>query len=639
MATIHILDTQTANQIAAGEVVERPMSVAKELIENGVDAGATEIEIEIAEGGVSYLRVTDNGAGMEREDMELAFVRHATSKIRQAEDIFSVSSMGFRGEALASIAAVAKVTLTTRTPAAQIGWQIRVEGGRHQPAEEVGAAVGTTVEVADLFFNTPARKKFLKTERTESGRIHALVGKLALAHTQVAFRLINNGRAVIETPGNGSLKDAFAAVYGAELAADMLAFEKSYDQLVISGLAGKPATLKSSRNWQTFIVNQRVVENAVLAKALTNAYQSLLPKRGYPVAVLRLTMDPERVDVNVHPQKREIKFVAEQDVFRPVYHAVLGALTAADTPEAIATDMRQVPAGVQRRNDEWQERLTQEVSRTERETASVPTQHRSSTESSPVDAAVGTENSEAARTFTAPASGPKREQPYASGRGQMLAETAWCDRYDAVRPPEDSTDTPLFTVTPEEELPVLPLGQIADCFIVCQRGEDLYIIDQHAAHERVRYDRLSQATERIPTQQLLLPVMLSLDSDDVALLLEHQDELSELGFSMEQAGPRVIRFTEVPADVPSDEHERMIEEIVQALHEYHTPNRAQLRHRTLAYAACRGAIKAGHRLQMRQMRQLITDLFATEKPFVCPHGRPVIVRFTPQDLAQLFRRT
>lgn len=639
MATIHVLDTQTANQIAAGEVVERPMSVAKELIENSVDAGATEIEVEIAEGGVSYLRVTDNGAGMERDDMELAFVRHATSKIRQAEDIFSVSSMGFRGEALASIAAVAKVTLTTRTPDAPTGLQIRIEAGRHDPVEEVGAAVGTTVEVADLFFNTPARKKFLKTERTESGRIHSLVGKLALAHIHVAFRLINNGRPVIETPGNGSLADAFAAVYGADLAADMLAFDESYDNIGISGLVGKPATLKSSRNWQTFIVNQRVVENAVLAKALTNAYQSLLPKRGYPVAVLRLTMDPERVDVNVHPQKREIKFVAEQDVFRPVYHAVLSALTAVNTPEEVATDMRQVPAGVQRRNEEWQERLAEETARSNHEATGIAMRTDPSPNAAPTAEPSATADETTVRPLAATASTRRRELPYSSGQGRRLEETRWNERYDSARTENEAADTPLFTVTPDEELPVLPLGQIADCFIVCQRGEDLYIIDQHAAHERVRYDRLSQATERIPTQQLLLPVMLSLDAEDVSLLLEHQEELSALGFSLEQAGPRVIRFTEVPADVPADEHERMLEEIVQALHEYHTPNRAQLRHRTLAYAACRGAIKAGHRLQMRQMRQLITDLFTTEKPFVCPHGRPVIVRFTPQDLAQLFRRT
>ncbi len=637
MATIHILDAQTANQIAAGEVVERPMSVAKELIENSVDAGATEVEVEIAEGGVRYLRVTDNGEGMAPDDVKLAFVRHATSKIRQAEDIFSVSSMGFRGEALASIASVSRVTLTTRTPDAEIGLQIRVEGGALSEPLEIGTAVGTTVEVADLFFNTPARKKFLKTERTESGRIHALVGKLALAHTEVAFRLINNGRAVMETPGNGSLADAFAAVYGTDLAADMLPFAESYEGMQICGLVGKPATLKSSRNWQTFIVNRRVVENAVLAKALTNAYQSLLPKRGYPVAVLVVTVDPEQVDVNVHPQKREIKFVAEQDVFRPVYHAVLGALTAAHTPEEIATDIRRVPAGVQRRNDLWQQAQEAEAAGTtahgavangaevgeaDTESTRIPTQNEFPTP----------------RLSVAPprsSSTVGRETPYAGSVSTGWEETSWVRQYDESR----ETETPLFTVAPEEELPVLPLGQIADCFIICQRGEDLYIIDQHAAHERVRYDRLSQATDRIPSQQLLVPLMLSLDAQDVSLLLAHREALTELGFALEQAGPRIIRFTEVPADVPTDEHERMIQETLQALHEYHTPNRAQLRHRTLAYAACRGAIKAGHRLQMRQMRQLITDLFTTDKPFVCPHGRPVIVRFTPQDLAQLFRRT
>lgn len=628
MATIHVLDKQTANQIAAGEVVERPMSVVKELVENSVDAGATEIEIEIAEGGVRYLRVTDNGGGMARDDVQLAFLRHATSKIRRAEDIFSVSSMGFRGEALASIASVSKVTLITRTPNDEIGLQLHVNGGEYGEVEEVGAAVGTTVEVADLFYNTPARKKFLKTERTESGRIYTLIGKLALAHTGVAFRLINNGRSVIETPGNKSLADAFAAVYGKELASDMLPFEKSYEGINIHGLVGKPATLKSSRNWQTFIVNQRVVENAVLAKALTNAYQSLLPKRGYPVVVLVLTLNPEQIDVNVHPQKREIKFVDEQYIFRPIYHAVLGALTDAAAPESIATDIHQLPIGIQRRNEEWQKNIaTQTTSSYELqdEKSDIRDNRSVSIKKSP-------------DFFTSISTYPRRDaNSYMPETSQEVEDASWRERYDE-RQKQKETE-PLFVVTPEEELPVLPLGQIAKCYIVCQRGEDLYIIDQHAAHERVRYDRLSQATERIPTQQLLVPLMISLDEQDVTLLLEHQKELLGLGFVMEQAGPRVIRFTEVPADVPADEHERMVKETLQALHEYHSPNRAQLRHRMIAYAACRGAIKAGHSLQMRQMRQLITDLFTTEKPFVCPHGRPVIVRFSPQDLAQLFRRT
>ncbi|MCI5836808.1 MAG: DNA mismatch repair endonuclease MutL [Veillonellaceae bacterium] len=637
MARIHVLDAVTANQIAAGEVVERPASIVKELVENAIDAGATEIEIEIAEGGLSYLRVTDNGNGMEPEDAELAFVRHATSKIRTAEDIFAVASLGFRGEALPSIASVAKVRLQTRPATRETGVFLAIEGGKETERGEIGAPSGTTVEVRDLFYNTPARRKFMKTERTESGRINALVGKMALAEAGITFRLINNGRIVIDTPGNGSLADTFAGIYGAELSEAMLPVEFQGDTATVRGLVGKPSVLKGTRQWQTFIVNRRVVESPLIARALTNAYHSLLPKNGHPVAVLQIETTPEEVDVNVHPQKREIRFLAEQQIFRQVSHAILSALTAAAKPAQVATEIRQRPAAVekdmrslltdekeqQERRDAWREALRQEA-------------EKRAAERAPVQESAERPEIYTSGTATSGRNAATQPAEYVPPSPQRIAESTAFTDYLAEQRRE--TTAALFEPATEAPYPV-PLGQVADCFIICQMGEELYIIDQHAAHERIRYDRLAVATEGIPSQQLLVPVLLTLAPEEIRVLTEREEDLRELGFVLAQAGPNVIRVDAAPADAEGAEQERMIREIAATLQDSHAPTREQLRHRVLAYAACRGAIKAGHRLNIRQMRELISDLFATSRPFVCPHGRPVIVRFTAKDLANLFERT
>ena len=343
MSVIHVLDEVTANQIAAGEVVERPVNAVKELVENAVDASASEIEVEIADGGISYIRVTDNGCGMTPEDARLSIVRHATSKIRSVENIYHIASLGFRGEALPSIMSVSKGRITTRRHDEDMGTVLEIEGGEVQSVEPCGAPAGTTVEVRDLFYNVPARKKFLKSERTESSRINSMVGKMALANPNVAFRLINNGRTVIETPGNGRLIDAISALYGLKTAGEMLPAGEQADEMILEGMIGKPSLLKSNRSGQTIIVNRRVVDNAAISKAVDNAYHSLLPKNGHPVYVLSFTVPPESIDVNVHPQKREIKFADEQTLFRLTYHAVLTGLTSATRAEDISTEMIKNP--------------------------------------------------------------------------------------------------------------------------------------------------------------------------------------------------------------------------------------------------------------------------------------------------------
>lgn len=636
MAVIHVLDEVTANQIAAGEVVERPVNAVKELVENAVDAGASSIEVEIADGGMTYIRVTDDGCGMTEEDAKLSVIRHATSKISSVDNIYHIASLGFRGEALPSIASVSRATITTRRHEDVEGTALEMTGGEITEVKPAGAPAGTTVEVRDLFYNVPARKKFLKSERTESSRINSMVGKLSLANPDIAFRLINNGRTVIETPGNGRLVDVISALYGTKTAGEMLPVEEEGENIALEGLISKPSLLKSSRQYQTIIINRRVVESAVVSKAVDNAYHSLLPKNGYPLMVLSFQVPPESIDVNVHPQKREIKFSDEQTVFRLVYHGVLGTLTSQSTADTIAREMIHDPGhevveekdfkpGSIRVEDKPLGKPDIGLSEETRPKASW---------GEPAPSYEGRQEKTGSYTVEkrTPAFTPDMEKK------ELFTDRSVFEDYRKEEPRrEDLKAEPLFEEEKQED-PVIPLGQVSDCFILCQHGKDLLIIDQHAAHERVRYDHLAERAEGIPVQEILIPYLIHVDSGDVDLLADHKGDIERLGITFEQAGPDVIRITGAPEDLSAAEMERVVGDIVKAYHEKDVPSPETMRHRMMAYAACRGAIKRGDPLNIRQMKELIHDLFHTSRPFVCPHGRPTIVKFTPGELGRLFKR-
>lgn len=636
MAVIHVLDEVTANQIAAGEVVERPVNAVKELVENAVDAGASSIEVEIADGGMTYIRVTDDGCGMTEEDAKLSVIRHATSKISSVDNIYHIASLGFRGEALPSIASVSRATITTRRHEDVEGTALEMTGGEITEVKPAGAPAGTTVEVRDLFYNVPARKKFLKSERTESSRINSMVGKLSLANPDIAFRLINNGRTVIETPGNGRLVDVISALYGTKTAGEMLPVEEEGENIALEGLISKPSLLKSSRQYQTIIINRRVVESAVVSKAVDNAYHSLLPKNGYPLMVLSFQVPPESIDVNVHPQKREIKFSDEQTVFRLVYHGVLGTLTSQSTADTIAREMIHDPGhevveekdfkpGSIRVEDKPLGKPDIGLSEETRPKASW---------GEPAPSYEGRQEKTGSYTVEkrTPAFTPDMEKK------ELFTDRSVFEDYRKEEPRrEDLKAEPLFEEEKQED-PVIPLGQVSDCFILCQHGKDLLIIDQHAAHERVRYDHLAERAEGIPVQEILIPYLIHVDIGDVDLLEDHKGDIERLGITFEQAGPDVIRITGAPEDLSAAEMERVVGDIVKAYHEKDVPSPETMRHRMMAYAACRGAIKRGDPLNIRQMKELIHDLFHTSRPFVCPHGRPTIVKFTPGELGRLFKR-
>lgn len=623
---IHVLDEKTANKIAAGEVVERPSSVIKELTENALDAGATTVEIEIADGGSSYMRVSDNGSGMSEEDAKKSIIRHGTSKISSIEDIFSITSLGFRGEAVPSIAAVSELVMTTRMNDTDLAFRMVLSGGSVKEEEHTGASVGTTMEVRNLFFNTPARKKFMKSERTESSKISDIITKLALTRPDVAFTFINNGRTVLQTGGTGDDLETIAAIYGAAVAKEVFPVTYENENFTIHGFVGKPSLLKSTRAWQTCIVNRRVIHNAVVFKAIENAYHAMLPKSGYPFALLYIETDPATIDVNVHPAKTEIKFADEQQMYRAVYHCIITALMSREKPEQIATPVnlstRQIEKAVPAKE--------------------VENRQGSFTFSTPRDGGFSTEgrknNGGSLEHGYVPVQ--RQDKPYTPEPHVKAYAAGEENPFSAVREElsESVKEHSVIHFDGDEDV-FIPLGAVADCYIVAKKGEDLYIIDQHAAHERVRYDKFCKRTESMPSQQLLTAEFVEADSSDMQLFSEKEEIFRDLGYIYTEAGPTTLRMEAIPADLPTSHIADSLQEICHILHESPQTDKATLRHSSLAYLSCHGAVKAGDTLNVREMKELLEALFHTETPYVCPHGRPIIVRFTPGELAKLFKRT
>ena len=676
MATIHVLDETTINKIAAGEVVERPASVIKELIENSIDASATNIEVEIGDGGVAYMRITDNGIGMTEEDARLAILRHATSKIQQVEDLFDIASLGFRGEALASIASVSHFSLTTRKADSDLGTRITVDGGTFTDCIPYGAAPGTTIEIRDLFYNTPARRKFLKSERTEASKIQDIVGKLALSNPHISFKLIVDDRVSIITPGNGNIGDTVAALYGYKTKDDIFTVAYESDSIYIDGVVSKPTLLKSTRIWQTIIVNNRVITDKTIMKAIDNAYHALLPKNGHPLVVLNITVPAGMVDINVHPRKSEVKFSDDKIIFKAVYHGILNALN------------NPLHERYERESSAYMgisESLSKDIINTHNTAINQGDEntnmsHGNSTYDSYRTPPVVHDDMQSAEHIATAVDydkvfGGRRTKGYEVMRGEttQFVENLKAKGYTPPTPKatyeqssfiDESFDAvpKEFTSYTKEDIErfkslsqdireqdseertiqnsgFLPMGQVASCYILAKKGDDLYIIDQHAAHERVRYDKLCKSSESIPMQSILVPQYSEATDDEMNLVEEERETLLDLGFDVELGGPTKIKLVGAPVDLVESKAFEILKYVFSYLHEYQQPTKAQLRHEMLAYASCRGAIKAGHNLNMYQMTTLIEDLFSTEKPYVCPHGRPTIIKFTPDELGKLFLRS
>ena len=672
MPTIHVLDETTINQIAAGEVVERPASVIKELVENAIDAGATSIEVEIAEGGIEYMRITDNGCGMSEVDARLAVLRHATSKIRSADDLYDIASLGFRGEAIASIASVSKFTLRTRQETDTMGTWIYIEGGHMVDCDPCGTSVGTSIEVKDLFYNTPARRKFLKSTRTEANKIQDMIGKLALSHTHIAFKCIVDTRVTIMTPGNHKMVDTIAALYGFKVSEDVFPIAYEAEGIYVEGVVSKPTVLKSSRQWQTTIVNQRVIADKAIYKAIDTAYHALLPKGGYPLVVLQIVVPPGTVDINVHPRKSEVKFSDDKPVFKAVYNSILQALEhpthhrTSQQEETIATaiDYDKVFTGRSQGFTVMREKTEALVDTIRQKGYTAP--QRTVYEQANFNETLDVNENFVPKSYTQedkdrfrairesrPNLVPSSVDPYINHTGnesvsrylsaaQGLADDSHTgdalgidSSYDTDH--GNSYDTNASKTVANHGL--LPMGQVASCYILAKKGDDLYIIDQHAAHERVRYDKLCKSSESIPMQELLMPMHMDVSEEELTLAEEQRDALLDLGFQVDQGGPTSLRIDGHPVDIIESKVPEILQYVFSYMHDHQSPSAAQLRHEMLAYASCRGAIKAGHNLNLVQIDALLNDLFTTDKPYVCPHGRPTIIKFTPDELGKLFLRS
>ena len=676
MATIHVLDETTINKIAAGEVVERPASVIKELIENSIDASATNIEVEIGDGGVAYMRITDNGIGMTEEDARLAILRHATSKIQQVEDLFDIASLGFRGEALASIASVSHFSLTTRKADSDLGTRITVDGGTFTDCIPYGAAPGTTIEIRDLFYNTPARRKFLKSERTESSKIQDIVGKLALSNPHISFKLIVDDRVAIITPGNGNIGDTVAALYGYKTKDDIFTVAYESDSIYIDGVVSKPTLLKSTRIWQTIIVNNRVISDKTIMKAIDNAYHALLPKNGHPLVVLNITVPAEMVDINVHPRKSEVKFSDDKIIFKAVYHGILNALNNPlhERYERESSAYMGISESLSKKSSNTHNTVINQGDE------NTNMSHGNSTYDSYRTPPIVHDDMQSAEHIATAVDydkvfGGRRTKGYEVMRGETTQFVESLKTKGFTPPPPKATyEQSSFTDESFDAVPTeytsytkedvekfkslaqdireenteartiqnsgfLPMGQVASCYILAKKGDDLYIIDQHAAHERVRYDKLCKSSESIPMQSILVPQYCEATDDEMNLVEEERETLLDLGFDVELGGPTKIKLVGAPVDLVESKAFEILQYVFSYLHEHQQPTKAQLRHEMLAYASCRGAIKAGHNLNMYQMTTLIEDLFSTEKPYVCPHGRPTIIKFTPDELGKLFLRS
>ena len=630
MSTIHVLDDSTINKIAAGEVVERPASVIKELIENAMDAGASRIEIEIMAGGTSFMRVTDNGKGMSYDDAKLAILRHATSKITAVSDLNTLGTLGFRGEALPTIASVSRFSLLTRPAGADLGTRVDIIGGQKPVIEEAGCQLGTTIKVEDLFFNTPARKKFLKTNHTEGAKINDFIVKLALSRPDIEFRFINNNKTAVVTPGNGNLYDTIQAIYGNATAESLLALDLKNDTIEISGFITKPSMLKSSRAWQTYIVNDRIIQNRAIAKAVDNAYKSLIPKSGFPLVVLKLEVPQRSIDVNVHPQKSEMKFEDEGLIFKAVYKAVLDAIRPA------GNSLDDIAAVVEKPRPEYvsYDKPVMEPMHFAPAASTPSAKTADFTPKTIYEAVNRPAHSEKKLDFAAV------QQKIQNQRQIDYPAEAVYSSYERVAD-GNTKDQPASNVDePAASNGMLvPIGQVDLTYIIAQDAKGLYIIDQHAAHERILFDKFSAMADGIPSQQLLVHQMLAFDAKETELIANNKDLFCKLGFQMEPSGDNEYRLMEVPADIKTSEAEDIIREILTSLAEMQTVSAKEIRQACLATTACRAAIKAGEELNLRQMQIILDELMHTPFPYTCPHGRPTILKFSSDELAKMFKRT
>lgn len=688
MGLIHILDTEVSNKIAAGEVVERPLSIVKELVENSIDAGATVITVEIKDGGVAYIRVADNGSGMSEDDAKICFLRHATSKIRKSDDLDAIYTLGFRGEALSSIGAVAKVKISTKQRNADMGVCVTCEGGEILSSAVSGTADGTVVEVRELFYNTPARRKFLKKPATEGGYISDIVGRYIFAHPEISFKLIRDGKEVLFSPGDGNLINAVYAVYGKDYAKNMLAVDYEFNGIRVTGVIGKGTLCRANRGYETFLVNKRYVKSALMMKALEEAYKNQIMISKFPTCILNIELAADKVDINVHPTKLECKFSNEQDIYQAIYHGAKTALYA--LPNIPSIERSTTEQNVQRRElfaqEGGEQKSLEELFREKlRETKETVARQRAAitpvrevevkTDTVPtIEVTVDTESGEitgeternefAATEFEEEYTDFVSEKPrkldcfalldFANEQVQNhddgmtvkspraeesesrkeVKNEDWRDYLKSAMNTEKSAEN-LFTMSDFRLI-----GQVFDTYILIEKDDKLLMIDQHAAHERLNYESLkAELNDRgVMSQAVLEPIEVRLAADEWVTFKDNEKLFCNLGFECNAADDDTIVITSIPSGISWSDTEPLFLELLTQMQDMKQQVIGKREERLLYTISCKAAIKANMKISEVEMRKLAERVFALENINTCPHGRPIVISMSKKQIEKDFKR-
>lgn len=715
MANITVLDQNTINKIAAGEVIERPASVVKELLENAIDAHATAVTVEIKDGGCSMIRVTDNGWGIPKEEIPLAFLRHATSKIKTVEDLFTISSLGFRGEALASIAAVAQVELITKTGDSLTGSRYQIEGGVEKGLEEIGAPEGTTIIARSLFYNTPARKKFLKTPMTEGAHVAALVEKIALSHPDISIRFIQNNQNKLYTSGNHNLKDLIYTVFGREIAGNLLPVEIHEDWITVTGFTGKPVIARSNRNYENYFINGRYIKSTIISKAIEEAYKPYMMQHKYPFTMLHFHIEPDTLDVNVHPTKMELRFADGEKVYNAVLRAVGNALAHKELIPQVSLEAkqekeaRQLAEKLAPRPEPFEVRRRENLSRQNAGSSARP-QPGSPAPARPDGQASGAGSAYAQsapprpsfvnelmpdwlkerrkeqepRSVSPAALNPPKgvpDVPFSAGKDMGAGQTSASQpspsqtsagqtstgQPSAGQPSPGTTgnsgtsdSAPAPAVEPDgcgaepEQLDLFDgklldprarlkhklIGQLFDTYWMVEYSEQLFIIDQHAAHEKVLYENTikSLKTRQHDVQMVDPPIILTLNMNEELLLEKYMDYFTGIGFEIEPFGGREYAVRGVPANLFSIARKELLIEMIDGLSEDMSVHNPDIIYEKVASMSCKAAVKGHHTMSFQEANVLIDQLLDLENPYACPHGRPTIISMSKYELEKKFKR-
>lgn len=635
MAEINLLDSSTIDKIAAGEVVERPASVVKELVENAIDAGADSITVEIKEGGISFIRVTDNGSGIEKEQVKKAFLRHATSKIKTVEDLLGVSSLGFRGEALSSIAAVAQVELITKTADALTGIRCCIDGGVEKEFEEIGAPNGTTFLIRNLFFNTPPRRKFLKTAATEGGYICDLMEHMAMSKPHVAFQYIQNGQTRFHTSGNGDLKEIIYRIYGRATAAELIWIESSCEGVKLSGYLGRPVLNRANRNFENYFVNHRYIKSEVISKAIEEGYRNYLMQHKYPFTVLHFTIAPDLLDVNVHPAKMEVRFLNQMHFYEFVVRSVEQGMQEKELiPEITLTPPEPAQDIVMTKQKAPEPFETQ---RSELYKVAEESQyHVEMAENSDITAKMqdNLQNTALGRVIGSLGS---RET---SQNDKVHASVIKQKDHIFVEKPEQMNFFSDKILSREASVSYHILGQLFDTYWLIAYEDKLLMIDQHAAHEKVKYERLvKQLREKeILSQNLNPPVIVTLSGAEESVLKEYQEQFQALGFEIESFGGNEYAIRSVPVDLYGCKEEEMLLAVLEDLSGHSVKGAPEIVYEKLASMACKAAVKGNSSMSRPEIEALIQELLELENPYHCPHGRPTMISMSQHEIERKFKR-